>query len=197
MTLDLPTGPRGRLLALGLTVLALLLVWFGIVSPVLAWYAARAEQLDQRLTLARRMTALAATLPQLEHQAAALPSARANPDALLAGETDAVAAAALQERMQEMANQAGASLSSVEILPAAQLGQFRRIGLRVALQADMTNVVRLLQRVEAAKPRMLVDELDLQRHLLLLRPNTPDLDAKFVIYAFRAASAAAAARTTP
>ncbi len=197
MTLDLPTGPRGRLLALGLTVLALLLVWFGIVGPVLAWYSARAELLDQRLMLARRMTGLAASLPLLEHQAAVLPAAHANPDALLPGETDAVAAAALQERMQEMASQAGAPLSQVEILPAAQLGQLRRIGLRVALQADMANVVHLLQSMEAAKPRMLVDELDLQRHLLLTRPNAPDLDAKFVVYAFRAGGVSTGTRTAP
>lgn len=186
MTLDLPTGPRGRALALGLTALALLVAWFGIVGPVLDWYSGRAEQLAQRSVLARRMADLAASLPQLEHQATALPTTKANPDALLPGETDAVAAASLQERVQEMASRAGAPLSSVEMLPASQLGQFRRIGLRVAAQGEMTNVIRLLQSVEAAKPRLLVDELDLQRHLLLAKPNAPDLDAKFIIYAFRA-----------
>ncbi|MBV8615826.1 MAG: type II secretion system protein M [Acetobacteraceae bacterium] len=191
MTLDLPTGPRGRALALGLTALVLLVAWFGIVSPVLDWYSGRAEQLAQRSVLARRMADLAASLPQLEHQVTALPTTKANPDALLPGETDAVAAASLQERVQEMASRAGAPLSSVEMLPAAQLGQFRRIGLRVAAQGEMTNVIRLLQSVEAAKPRLLVDELDLQRHLLLAKPNAPDLDAKFVIYGFRAGTGAA------
>ena len=193
MTLDLPTGPRGRALALGLTALALLVVWFGIVGPVLGWYSGREERLEQRSVLARRMADLAASLPQLEHQVAALPTTKANPDALLPGETDAVAAAALQERVQEMASQAGAPLSSVEMLPATQLGQFRRIGLRVAAQAEMANVIRLLQSVGAAKPRLLVDELDLQRHLLLAKPNAPELDAKFVIYAFRAGTGPARA----
>ena len=193
MTLDLPTGPRGRALALGLAALALLVAWFGIVGPVLGWYSGRAEWLEQRSALARRMADLAASLPQLERQVAALPTTKANPDALLPGETDAVAAAALQERVQEMASQVGAPLSSVEMLPATQLGQFRRIGLRVATQAEMANVIHLLQSVEAAKPRMLIDELDLQRHLLLVRPNAPDLDAKFVIYAFRAGAGPARA----
>jgi general secretion pathway protein M len=197
MTLDLPSGPRGRLLALGLTLLALLLLWFGIVGPALAWYTARQEQLDERLVLARRMGALAGSLPQLERQAATLLSARANPDALLTGDSDAVAAAALQERIQEMASGAGAPLSSMEILPATQLGQFRRIGLRVALQADMANVVHLLERVATAQPRMLTDELNLQRHLQLARPNASPLDAKFIVYAFRVANAAAPARTAP
>ncbi len=197
MTLDLPTGPRGRVLALGLTGLALLVAWFGIVGPALAWYSGRAERLDQRLVLARRMATLAASLPQLEHQVAALPTTKANPDALLPGETDAVAAATLQERVQEMASQAGAPLSSVEMLPATQLGQLRRIGLRVAAQAEMANVIHLLQSVQAAKPRMLVDELDLQRHLLLVRPKTLDLDAKFIVYAFRAGAPAGPARATP
>ncbi len=188
MTLDLPTGPRGRVLALGFAVVAMLLVWFGVVGPILGWYADRAETLTQRRMLAQRMTELAATLPELEHQAGSF-RASAAPDALLPGETDAVAAATLQERMQDMASTAGTTLSSVEMLPPKQMGQFRRVGLRVAVQADMVNVVHLLQAIEAARPRMLVDELDLQRHLLLARPTAPDVDAKFIVYAFRAGAA--------
>ena len=186
MTLDLPTGSRGRLLALSLTALALLVLWFGIASPVLGWYQDRTEQLNQREMLARRMAGLAAARPELERQAAGLTASSAAPNALLAGETDAVAAATLQERMQDMAGKAGAQLSSVEMLPAAQAGQFRRIGLRVAVQAGMTNVIHLLELIEQATPRMLIDELDLQRRLLLTRPNAPDLDARFIVYAFRA-----------
>ncbi|HJS85533.1 MAG TPA: type II secretion system protein GspM [Acetobacteraceae bacterium] len=198
MTLDLPTGPRGRILALALTLIAFLVVWFGIIGPALAWYSGRAERLDQRLVLARRMADLAASLPQLERQVAALPTTNANPNALLPGESDAVAAAALQERVQEMASRAGAPLSSVEMLQATQLGQFRRIGLRVAAQAEMGNVIHLLESIQAAKPRMLIDELDLQRHLMLSKPNVPELDAKFIVYSFRAGGAAAGpARAAP
>ncbi len=186
MTLDLPTGPRGRLLALSLTVLVLLVLWFGIAAPVLGWYADRTEQLNQREMLAGRMAEVAAARPELQRQAAGLSASSAAPGALLAGETDAVAAATLQERMQDMAAKAGAQLSSVEMLPATQAGQFRRIGLRVAVQAGMANVIHLLELIEQAKPRMLVDELDFQRRLLLTRSTAPDLDARFVVYAFRA-----------
>lgn len=186
MMLDLPTGSRGRLLALSLTALALAVVWFGIAAPMLGWYADRTEQLNQREMLARRMAELAATRPELERQAAGLSASSAAPNALLAGETDAVAAATLQERMQDMAGKAGAQLSSVEMLAATQAGQFRRIGLRVAVEAGMANVIHLLELIEQAKPRMLVDELDFKRRLLLTRPTATDLDARFVVYAFRA-----------
>lgn len=186
MTLDLPTGPRGRLLAVGLTAVTVLVIVFGILAPMRAWYVQRAEALAQRAMLARRMTTLSARLPELQRAASGPRPGAAAPDALIPGGSDAVAAAALQERVQAMATRAGTALSSVEILPAAKIGQFRRIGLHVAVQADMAKVVRLLEAIDQARPRMLVDDLDLQRHLLLAKPNEPDLDAKFVVYAFRA-----------
>jgi len=64
MTSSLPTGRRGRLLALGLTATLLLSVWFGAVEPIVAWYGDRADTIAQRTALARRMTALADSLPR-------------------------------------------------------------------------------------------------------------------------------------
>lgn len=186
MTVDLPTGRRGRALAVASGVLVLLLLWFGIASPILGWYSERGEALAQRDMLARRMAHLASHLPALEHEAAGLRAGGPAPDALLPGQSDAVAAAALQELVHALASHAGTVLLSVEILPAEQIGQFRRIGLRLSLQADLPHFVGLIRLLDQARPRILVSDLEVQRHQFFVPATPADLDTKFTAYALRA-----------
>jgi general secretion pathway protein M len=102
---------------------------------------------------------------------------------VLAGETDAVAGAALQLLMQQMAIGAGTSLSSVEVLPAESVGGYRRIGLHVALAAPWPALVHLLQSIEQATPPMLVD--DLRLHGSPVANVALPMDASFTVLAFR------------
>ena len=130
--LDLPTGRRGRLLALGLTFAVLGALWVAVAAPLIEWHALRAEQVQARRALARRMAEIAETLPELRDQArVAAASGRASGEATLDGASDAIAAATLQGRLQEMAARAGAPLTSAEALPGEAAGAWRRIGVRV------------------------------------------------------------------
>ncbi len=71
-------------------------------------------------------------------------------------------------------------------LPGEAAGAWRRIGVRVAVNAPWPAVVRLLQAIGAASPRMLVDDLQLRAPPLLLRTGPRPMDAGFTVYAFRA-----------
>ena len=185
--LDLPTGRRGRLLALGLTVAVLGALWLGVAAPLIEWHALRAEQVQARRALARRMAEIAETLPELRDQARlAAASGRASGEATLDGASDAIAAATLQGRLQEMAARAGAPLTSAEALPGEAAGAWRRVGVRVAVSAPWPAVVRLLQTVNTASPRMLVDDMQLRAPPLLLRTGARPMDAGFTVFAFRA-----------
>jgi general secretion pathway protein M len=188
--LDLPTGRRGQLLALGLTLAVFGGAWAGIAAPMLDWYALRAEQVQARKAVARRMAELGETLPALRDQArwVAAPGRLAE-GAVLEGASDALAAAALQGRLQEMAARAGAPLSSAEALPGEAAGAWRRIGVRVAVNAPWPAVVRLLQAIGTATPRMLVDDLQLRAPPLLLRTGARPVDASFTVLGFRAEAA--------
>ncbi len=188
MAAPLPTGPRGRLLALGLTALAAAVLWLGLIGPVLAWYAERAELAERQGALVRRMAALAESLPALRARAEAAPADPA-PDALLADASDAVAGATLQARVQELASRASTTLASAESLPAEQLGAFRRISLRVTLTAPWPALVELLRALDAASPRMLVDDLQVQPAPAMQLAGRP-LGATLTVLAFRAAAAA-------
>ena len=181
----LPEGPRGRILAVALTLTVLAALWFGCVQPLIDWHAARTESLAQRRTLLQRMTELVATLPDLQQEAS---SVRAPVAALLEGSSDAVAGAALQGSVQSMATAAGAELSSIETLPAEQRGAYRRIGLRVATAAPWPVLIALLHAVEDGTPRMLVDDLQLRAPPVELRGTTSPVSAAFTIVAFRGAA---------
>ncbi len=184
MIATLPTGRRGQMLALAVTVLAAMLLWLGVVSPLLEWNADLAQRRAERETLAGRTQALVEGLPALRQRVAAT---AANPGiaASLQGETDAVAAANLQGALQDMAAKAGVTLSSIEQLPPDAVSGTRRIGLRVVVAGRWTVLIGFLASIDSASPRMLIDDLQLQRGPLLLGADNP-LNATFAVYGFRA-----------
>jgi len=118
----LPTGRAGRWSALGLLAAVVAAAWLGVASPLLDWHRDRMEILEQRATLARRMAQIVAGLPALERAAQADRTAGPQADAVLTQPTDAVAAAAMLQALQDMAARAGAPLSSTETLPAETVG---------------------------------------------------------------------------
>lgn len=194
MSASLPTGPRGRLLAVGVTLLALALVWAAVVDPLLGWHASLREAVANRGAVAARMVAVADRLPELRRQAQAETGGAPAAAALLEGSTDALAGAALQVRVRELASQSGASLASVESLPAEAAGAYRRIGVRITATDTWPVLVRLLQALDEASPRMLVDDLNLQAALSLAGATTTrPLSTTLTVFAFRAGTPSAAA----
>ena len=185
MTLGpLPEGRRGAALALGILMVAIGLVWAGIVSPLAGLYQSRARSLEQQRALAAHMEAITATLPAVRAAAEHARQSGPGAGAVLAGDSDAIAAAALQGTVESIARNAGATLSSVAILPGEQAGEWRRIGLRVEAQGSFDVIIQLLNGVLRGMPPMLVDDLSLSR--LSINDLQPlSLEAGFTVYAFR------------
>lgn len=183
MAAALPEGRRGQAMAVALVVLAVAVFWLGVLSPLAGWYADRGDTLEQLRARALREAALIETLPALraEAQAAAKTPARA----VLAGGSDAIAGATLQEQVQAMASSAAAQLTSIETLPAEQSGAYRRIGVRVELSAQLPVVVALLKSIEEAEPSMLVDDIRLTATPIASLNAQLPLDCAFTVYAFR------------
>jgi general secretion pathway protein M len=189
--MPLPTGRRGQMLALGITVVLIVVAWIGVVGPAVGWYQDRAETLAQRRVLAGHMAAVAATAPALQAELQAAVANGPPARAVLEGATDAIAGAALQQQVQDMTSQVGATLTSAESLPAEQAGVYRRIGLHVSVTAPWTVMVALFAAIQNATPRMLVDDIQLQSGMLLTASNaTHPLEASFTVLAFHTGTAA-------
>ena len=182
-----PTGRNGKVLAASLALLALLTAWLGLIAPVLDWYDGRSARLADMQARIGREWALVMSLPTLKKEAAA--AAQTPARAALTGSTDAIAGAALQEQVQQLAGAASAQLTSVETLPADQVGLYRRIGVRVELNAPLGVVVALLKSIEEAQPSMLVDELHLTGSAVNGSTAPLPLDASFTVYGFRVGTA--------
>lgn len=196
----LPTGRRGRGLAALVTLLAVFVLWLAVISPLSDWYDLRADALAQRRALAGRMQDLADVLPELRRQVQASQPKDAPAASLLEGTSDAVAAATLQGLLETMCAGAGAKVTSSEALPAEQAGAYRRIGLRVSLDASWVQLTKLLRAVQKATPRMFVDDLQLHAQPTNEKVRELPLDIALTLLAFRlpgAAPANAAASASP
>ena len=190
MALALPEGPRGRALALGILAIVLAAFWVAAVQPLLEAYADRADELERRAALATRMADVATSLPELQREAAAAQANDATPaNATLAGASDALAGAALQGLVEAMSTSAGGHLSSTEALQAEQVGAYRRVALRVTVDASWPVLVRMMQAIERATPRMFVDDLQIHAQPSAEKVREPPIDVSFTVLAFRAATA--------
>jgi hypothetical protein len=192
----MPTGRRGQLLALSLLLIALGAVYFLIVSPLLELYAERAAVLENQRALAPRLHAAEDELPLLHARVEQLRAAAGTRKLTLEGASDAIAAASLQSRIEELANSVGATIGSTESLPAEARSGYRRIGLRYVLSGQYETLVKFLAKLESATPPLVIDNLHI--HGVLRRPGTPaaaGLDAGFDIYGYRDAEKSAAAKS--
>jgi general secretion pathway protein M len=182
----MPTGRQGQLLALSLLFVALGGVYFLVVSPLLGLYAERAAVLENRRMLVPRLRAAADELPALRARVEQLRAAAGTRKITLEGASDAIAAATLQSRIEELAVSAGATIGSTESLPAEARSGYRRIGLRYVLSGSYETLVKFLAKLESATPPLVIDNLHI--HGVLRRPGTPaaaGLDAGLDVYAYR------------
>ncbi len=191
----MPTGRRGQLLALSLLFVALGGVYFVAVSPLLGLYAERADVLENRRMLVPRLRAAADELPALRARVEQLRAAAGTRKITLDGASDAIAAATLQSRIEELATSAGATIGSTESLPAEARPGYRRIGLRYVLSGSYETLVKFLAKLESATPPLVIDNLHI--HGVLRRPGTPaaaGLDAGLDVYAYRDGEKSAAVK---
>jgi hypothetical protein len=194
MKRSLPTGRMGQLLALGLGTLVLAVLWLGVAAPLIEWHGERAEVLAQRASLARRMAALVGVVPALQEQVTAVATSGAGEPALLEGDSDSMASALLQERLQAMFMAAGVQLNSVETLPGEEAEAYRRIRLRVSFNAAWPVLMALLKEMHVATPVLLVDELQVQPALHRISTAPGTFDVSCAVFGFRSGAVRAAAR---
>jgi hypothetical protein len=69
MAVVLPVGRQGRFVAVGLVVFSVVIVWLGVVSPVLDFYGERADEVASLRARVTRGAALVEALPALTREA--------------------------------------------------------------------------------------------------------------------------------
>lgn len=195
MIATLPTGWRGRLLALGLAFIALAAVYSVAAAPLLDLYADNAALAERRRALVVKLNAIAGELPSLRARVAELRAVVATDKLTLDGASDPIASAALQGRIEALASTAGVTIGSTESMPAEVQGGYRRLGLRLMINGPYESLAKLLAGLEATRPPLIVDNLQVRS--FQRRPGTtpiPMLDASLEVHGFRADETADAAK---
>jgi len=193
----LPTGWRGRALALAIAFLVLATFYTMAIAPALDLYAANETAAETRRALAARLNAMANELPALRAHVTQLRTAAAGNKQTLEEGSNAVAAAALQGRIGEIATGAGVMIASSESLAAEAQDGYRRLGLRLVVNGSYDGLIRLLAGIEKATPPLIVDNLQIrgsQRRPRAPADSVAPLDASFEVFGFRLSEASESAK---
>jgi general secretion pathway protein M len=182
MTIEL-SPPVRRLAAVALLVIALLLVWVAIMTPLLDAYKAALDTierltpvLDHRRLAARDISVLTAELKQLKDRGRSA-------NGLLDGTNESIAAAHLQEQLKGVVDHVNGDLKSTQILPMRDDGGFRRVTVRAGLSVNIAGLQRVLYELEASTPYLFLDNIEIVRRNdargKTETPGDPALEVRF------------------
>lgn len=151
-----PLGARERrLLALGILIAGVGLVWLALIGPVVGGFAARAAQRDQLQMAYRRNLRVIGAL-KTWRSAAEAQRASASRFAI-AAPSEQVALAALKERVERLVAQEGASLNSIQDLQGDATPH--TVKVRADMQATLSGLCDALVRLQGDGVYVAVDHI--------------------------------------
>lgn len=170
MTGAMPTWVS-RLAAIGLLAAVIAAVAVFAVMPTLQAYddteiaLARAkEQVIGFERVARGRSAYAARLEELTARESAS-------QVYLQGETDALAAARLQDQVSGVIERHGGTVRSIQSLPGQDDEDFRRVSVRVQFTGTTESLFQAVYSLETARPFVFIDNLDIRNRRSRRRAN--------------------------
>jgi general secretion pathway protein M len=186
---------RGSLLSRTLALLLLaglgLAAYQLLVLPVAAAYRDAGQAIEHTQGLLQRYRVLAAQRDELAEQVARQEEVAGRSEAYLEGQSDALAAAALQDQVRRAIERAGGELRSTQILPARPADNapgVRRASLRLQLGVDIEGLETLLFELEAGEPYLFIDQITIREGRVRRGRGAPvadqTLDVNLEIYGY-------------
>jgi hypothetical protein len=172
--------PVSRGLALAILVFVIAGLYYGIVSPLLANYAATRASIDQLQDTLVRYQRAARELGPRQAELAALKQRQSAQDGFLQGSNDTLVAAQIQNRIKALADSAKGELRSTQVLPAQDEGKLRRITVRGQMSLSYSAAVRVFYGLESTAPLLFVDNVDLRARPAELRNRTVVVDTDLI-----------------
>jgi general secretion pathway protein M len=200
--------PRdSRLAAIGLLLLALVVVYFALLHW---WFVAPLRDIDAQMADLRdtqgRYAAAIAQKPELEKRLAALGAGQAASSAFLPEDDPNAAAAGLMQRVVDVASahpeNGGCEVTQKMPLPEppADDGEpYRKAAVSISLRCDIQPLSAVLHDLEQGTPYLFVGDLSIFRNPVISRQNAQaPLEVQFTLTGYvRPARAAAATGAAP
>lgn len=162
-----------RLTAASILVVLVTIVSLLIVHPLWLAYRDNDEAILENNKLLARYQNLAAERTHLQSQLDQLLDHQAEQGYVLTGSTDALAAAELQDRVKSVIAESGGSVRSIQILPAADDGKFRRVAIRLQMTTGTAAFFEVAYALETTLPLLFLDNVDVQSRVVRAMADKP------------------------
>lgn len=169
--LSKPLG-KSKATALALLVAAVLIVYFGIVGPLLSisgGYAERIEELEFKLQKLRKVAAekdyWVNRLEEIKRQGQ-------SEGRLISRDTAALASADLQTLIKEAVTRGGGELISTQVIPERKEEQFTRVAVKLRMTGSTQMLRDVLHSFESGQPLLFVENLNI-RPIRIMQPQFP------------------------
>ena len=163
-----------RASAIGLLVLVLLVIYAIVIGPLIGAFSDVNRALADGSEQLARYQQIALQRSDLETKFAEIAARQAESGVYLPGDTDALAAARLQEIVNSIVESNSAQVRSVQILPTMADGDFRRVGVRIQMTGSMGAMARILHAFEAGETFLFVDNLDISNRMSRRNQDSAD-----------------------
>lgn len=151
-----------RALAIALPCLALLLLWAIIIAPLAGLFSGFQDQRDGYIALIAAEQRQIAQGPAWRAALAAMQAQDSQTAGLRPESTEALAAAGLQNDVQQIIAQFGGQVLSVAPLPSAAQQAYQAFGLQISMSIPAGSLGALLGRIETGQPYMFVKSASFQ-----------------------------------
>jgi general secretion pathway protein M len=142
-----------RLVAIGILVALIALVWLGAISPVLGGFLDRQEERETLHAQYARNARIVSSIPLWKHQMMA--QQRSLREYAIVAPAEQIAAAQLKQRLAQSVNGVGGLLSGSSILDSAA----GTIKVRGEASLTMQQLYQLLRRLQSEQPYVVVEHL--------------------------------------
>lgn len=170
-----------RAAAIGLLLAVVAVAYALTVAPLIAAYKETDEAIARATDLLARYQQVTAQRDALEDQFDELAARRHASGVYLRGDTDALAAAELQEIVNSTVESGGGRLRSTQILPTRTDGELRRVGVRVQMTANIAALARILYTFEAGDIFLFIDNLDISNRRARRRSGEIETDPELLV----------------
>ncbi len=156
------TDKQQRLVAVGMLLVVGVLFYVLAVGPLIALARGYNETIDELQFRLQRYKKVAAGKDVLLERMKAIRRQQESSGRLSTRKTPALASADLQKFVKQAIDKAGGQLTSTQVIPAREEGQFLRIALKVRMSGDMEVLRGVLYAIETARPTLIIDNLNIR-----------------------------------
>jgi general secretion pathway protein M len=168
------TPRERRLLAVGLLLLAIGIVWLAVVGPLVGGFVDRAQERRDLWAAHRRNERLIASLPALRATAEA--QRRIAPRFAAAAPSEAAATEVFKDRLRHVAADEGFAVKAIEDLPADS--PTGAVKIRADLTLTLTQLVETVRRLQSEDAYVVVDYLSVTADRSLATGRLAPLDVR-------------------